>query len=81
MSGNLTFIYDCKTVAMNISNTSYKRQYLLKSTIQWSFMFTADMAEPIEMTCKNKMTVFLDSRAHFLPNKLQEFNEQFTGPH
>ena len=43
-------------------------------------MFTADMAEPIEMTCKNKMTVFPDSRAHFLPNKLQEFNEQFTGP-
>ena len=39
-------------------------------------MFTADMAEPIEMTCKNKMTVFPDSRAHFLPNKLQEFNEQ-----
>ena len=26
MSGNLTFIYDCKTVAMDISNTSYKRQ-------------------------------------------------------
>ena len=30
MSGNLTFIYDCKTVAMDISNTSYKRQYLFE---------------------------------------------------
>lgn len=30
----------------------------LNSTIQWSLMFTADMTEQIEMTCKTKMTVF-----------------------
>ena len=47
-----------KQLQWTLATLTISANIFLNSTIQWLFMFTADTAEPIEMTCKTKMTVF-----------------------
>ena len=47
-----------KQLQWTLATLTISANIFLNSTIQWLFMFTAETAEPIEMNCKTKMTVF-----------------------
>ena len=81
MSGNLTFIYNCETVAMNISNASYKRQYLFEFDNSVVFYVYSRHGWTNWNDLQDQNDCFPDFRADFLSNKLEEFNKLFTGAH
>ena len=81
MTGNLTFNYNCKTIAMNICNTSYKRQHLfeLENSVVVNVYGRHDWTNWNDLQDRNDC--FPEFRADFLPNEVEEFSKYFTRPH